>query len=146
MTTIKVNEITQFAGHQSYPPGSVVDDPDTNRAAYLIAMGSVSAHSGAPTNLETPKIVLDGEIVVEAAVDDDLECSPGLWEGLPAENVTSVNLSYQWQSDGVNINGATSNIYTVAVGDADSDITCEVTATNAVNTATSETQTVAIPA
>lgn len=148
MTTIKVNEITQFAGHAFHSPGAVVDDPDTNRAAYLIGMGSVAAHDGIPVNLVAPRIVMGGAIVTAAEVDDVLTCSPGEWEGLADGGAgdDEIALTYQWKADDVDIGGATNSTFTVTVTQAGTDITCVVTGTNDEGNDTGTTQAVAIPA
>ena len=134
MTMIKLNEITQFANHDSYSPGSVVDDLDTNRAAYLIGMGSAAAHDGIPVNLEVPKITRDGVVVTTGAEDDVLACSPGTWEG-----VADIVLTYQWESDNVVIDGATNASFTVLAAQAGTDVTCVVTGTNGEGADTAET-------
>ena len=73
-------------------------------------------------------------------VGEVLTCTSGTWSG-----GTPITYAYQWKLDGVNIGGATNNTYTLISADAETDITCVVTATNAEgsNSATSNTVTIA---
>jgi hypothetical protein len=53
--------------------------------------------------------------------------------------------TYQWQRDGVDIPGATSQTYALAAADKGKDLTVDVTATNTGGTATASSLPIAIP-
>ncbi len=59
------------------------------------------------------------------APDDTLSSSSGTWSGDPAPSY-----AYQWLRDGSPIGGATAASYTIAAGDCEHTISCQVTATN----------------
>lgn len=73
-------------------------------------------------------------------VGETLSCTSGTWSG-----GTPITYAYQWRRDGVNIGSATNATYLLISADAETDITCVVTATNAEgsNSATSNTVTIA---
>jgi hypothetical protein len=76
------------------------------------------------------------------SVDDtELSAGVGYWSGYPAPTYT-----YQWKRDAVNISGETNAIYNRVAADADSDLTCEITATNASGSASLTTAAVTAPA
>lgn len=56
-------------------------------------------------------------------------CTQGTWDN-------ASTYAYQWQRDGVNISGATSNTYVLDAADVGSTVTCNVTATNFVGNTT----------
>lgn len=58
-----------------------------------------------------------------------LSCSTGTWTGLQP-----ITYTYQWQSGGVNVSGATSNAYVLQSSDVGKNMTCVVTATNKLGT------------
>lgn len=77
-----------------------------------------------PTNTTAP--VISGTNVV----GQTLTTTNGTWSGsLP------LTYTYQWKRDGSNIGGATSVTYVLVEADADTNVTCEVTATNALGAA-----------
>lgn len=89
---------------------------------------AVAAIAGvAPANTAVP--VITGT----AKVGYTLSASTGTWNNFPT------SYAYQWKRGGVNISGATSSTYTLAVADEGAVITVTVTATNATgsNSATS---------
>ncbi len=57
-------------------------------------------------------------------IGDTLTTTDGTWTG------TDLIFTYQWQSEGVDITGATSDSHTLVDNDGGLDITCDVTATN----------------
>lgn len=96
----------------------------------LMLSGGVSvgvATPAAPSNVSIP--VITGT----ALVGETLSCSTGTWTGVPTPTFT-----YQWQDDGVDIDGATSSTYELLVAQDGGEITCEVTATNSEDSATAE--------
>lgn len=70
-----------------------------------------------------------------------LSAGVGYWSGYPAPTY-----AYVWKRDGTPIGGATSKEYTTTVSDSGTDITCEVTATNASGSAAVTTAAVSVPA
>lgn len=77
-----------------------------------------------PTNTTAP--VISGT----NAVGQTLTTTNGTWSGsLP------LTYTYQWKRDGSNIGGATSVTYVLVEADADTNVTCEVTATNSLGAA-----------
>jgi hypothetical protein len=89
-----------------------------------------------PKDEEPPKV--SGSPTIGAP----LTCTRGIWSGRPAPVFT-----YQWQSDGANIPGATGSTYTVAPGDQGHLLTCNVTATNSEGSVEAESgNSLAVPA
>lgn len=109
--------------------GMMVIDPDSVGAEIidiLASTGDISvSEPEEPMNDEPP------EITGDAIVDETLTASPGVWTGAPTPVIT-----YQWQvsDDGIDgwadIEGETSNEYTVIADDEGKYIMCVVTATN----------------
>ena len=79
-------------------------------------------------------------------VDDTvyLACGNGYWTGY--DSPTPMTFTYQWKRDGTPIGGATSQEYQRVQADAETALTCEITATNASGSASVTTAAVAIPA
>jgi hypothetical protein len=79
----------------------------------------------APVNTSPPIIV--GKNLVAALIDID---DDGTWTGtLP------ITFTYQWKRNGTNIIGETNTNYTTVLADLGQTITCEVTATNILGSA-----------
>lgn len=77
-----------------------------------------------PTNTTAP--VISGT----NTVGQTLTTTNGTWSGsLP------LTYTYQWKRDGSNIGSATSATYVLVEADADTNVTCEVTATNSIGSA-----------
>jgi hypothetical protein len=74
------------------------------------------------------------------AVGQLLSCASGSWTGL-----ATLSYSYRWLRDGAPIAGATASIYAVAAADQGNGLTCEVTATNKVGSASALSNTLPIP-
>lgn len=72
-----------------------------------------------PVNTVLP--VISGTV----KVGNTLSCSTGTWT-----SPTSITYSYLWLRDGVPIGGATSSSYLLVSADYNTEITCQVTATN----------------
>ena len=79
----------------------------------------------APVNVSAPVVTGNG------TPGQTLTSGTGAWSAQPAATYT-----YQWKVDGVNISGQTANTYVVQAGDVDKTITCAVTATNTIGSAT----------
>ena len=83
----------------------------------------------APTNTVAP--ALSGT----AQEGQTLTCSTGTWTGSPT-------YTYQWKRNGSNITSATNSTYTLVTADVGQSILCTVTATNAVGSASADSNTV----
>lgn len=92
---------------------------NTQGNASAVSSGVVIG-AAAPVNTVAP--VASGSTSLGAV----LSVTTGTWTGYPAPSYT-----YQWRRNGVNISGATSSTYTVAITDSGATLTCLVTATNA---------------
>jgi hypothetical protein len=106
----------------SSPQASATDveqSTDTTTSVYDVD-ATVASVPSVPVNTSRP--VITGT----AKADGRLTCSRGSWTNDPTR------FAYEWSSDGTQIRGADSNIYTVKRVDAGSTITCTVTATNTV--------------
>ena len=64
-------------------------------------------------------------------------CSTGTWTGTP-----TITYAYQWKRNGNNIGGATSSSYLLVLADVGQSITCTVTATNFVGSASANSNTI----
>ena len=73
-----------------------------------------------------------------STVNSVLTCAPGTWTGGPA-------YAYAWNRDGTAIPGAAAPTYAVQLADEGDTLTCTVTATNAVGTASATTAGVNVP-
>jgi len=79
----------------------------------------------APVNSSPPVILGKNLVGALIVIDDD-----GTWTGtLP------ITFTYQWKRNGTNIIGETANQYLTVLADLGTKITCEVTATNIVGSA-----------
>ena len=83
----------------------------------------------APTNTVAPAIT------GTAQEGQTLTCSTGTWTGSPT-------YTYQWKRNGSNITSATNSTYTLVTADVGQSILCTVTATNAVGSASADSNTV----
>jgi hypothetical protein len=80
---------------------------------------------GGPPPTEAPTVV-DAPHVSQTG--STLTCTLGIWNGEPTSR------TYQWQSDGVDVAGATAQTYEVQSADVGHSFTCIQTATNAIGT------------
>ena len=79
-------------------------------------LGSLTAASGPPVNVDVPHASLTGATA---------SCTMGNWAGEPT------SYAYAWHNDGV-ANGATDATYAVQPDDSGHSLACVVTATNAM--------------
>lgn len=80
---------------------------------------------GSPIDLTPVNTVAPALDDTSITVGDTVTCGTGTWTNSP------VSYAYQWLRDGVEIVGATSNSYEAAEDDSGSELSCEVTASNA---------------
>ena len=85
----------------------------------------------APSNTVAPAIT------GTAQEGQTLTCSTGTWTGSPTPTY-----AYQWKRNGSNITSATSSTYTLVTADVGQSITCTVTATNFVGSASANSNTI----
>lgn len=115
---------TVASGHYS-------DFRDANNVPYGSAQAlitdlkySLNFGSVAPANLVAPTISFQGDYD-EPIEGDTLIADVGQWEGS-----FEIIYTYQWNRDGAPIDGATESTYVAQAGDAGSELTVVVTATN----------------
>lgn len=73
---------------------------------------------------------------------DTLTVDEGLWS---TPDGTTLTFSYQWQSDGVDISGATSSTFDITASEQGTDVTCEVTGSDGAESTVAETAATSIP-
>jgi len=86
----------------------------------------------APVSLTAPVASGTGE------VGQTLSTTDGTWENTP------LGYSYQWQANGVDIAGATSNTYILTIDESGDDVRCVVTATNDGGSASANSNSIAV--
>jgi hypothetical protein len=86
-----------------------------------------------PVNLSPPVISGIG------LVGETLSSTLGTWSG-----TSPISYSYQWKRNGSPILGAISSTYLLVAADADTNITCTVTATNTVGSTSATSNTIAV--
>lgn len=89
-----------------------------------VIQGVVNPDEGEPPT-EAP-IVVDAPYVAQEG--NILTCTLGNWENEPTSR------TYQWQSDDTDVDGATSETYTLQAADVGRTFTCIQTATNVIGT------------
>jgi len=77
--------------------------------------------------LGIPTALVDPVASGTPEVDEVLSVTDGTWQGLQP-----ITITYQWRRDTVDIEGATSNTYTLVSADLDALVDCMVTATNSI--------------
>jgi hypothetical protein len=82
---------------------------------------------------EPPEVITAPEVSGKAEVGSTLSCSHGTWSGNPAPS-----FSYKWLRDKEPISEATASTYTVSGEDGGNAISCRVTASNEVSSASAE--------
>jgi hypothetical protein len=146
----QVSEAGAGAWSLNYPRS----EPITSGTFRNVVTTTGSAASAAPSNTVAPRIhqklypawgaqvgnwaPASATLSVDAV---ELAAGVGYWSGYPAPDFT-----YQWMRDGVAISGATSQRYVRTAADAESDITCSITATNASGSKSVVTPAVTAPA
>jgi hypothetical protein len=128
-------------------PGNVANSPFLNDILLHVNSGKASNLTNAqmataingiigmfapPANTTAP--VASGSGTVGQLVS----CTSGVWTNAPA------SYRYQWRRGGLDIPGATSNIYMVAAADSGSSLTCAVTAANASGEAVAVSNPIAV--
>jgi len=104
----------------------VISVTQSGNKAQVIMKRPNESVPGAPVNVEPPTLNK-----TTAAVEDDVGCDPGQWEG------GTVQMAFQWRRDGVEITDqATSFTYRVKSADSGRALTCACTATNDVGSTT----------
>lgn len=98
--------------------------------------GSINQSTSNQTILSAPVNTAINTISGNDYVGQVLTSTTGTFIG-----TATITYTYQWQRDGVNIGGATASTYTIVSADADKDIRCIVTATNAYGNATATSAT-----
>jgi hypothetical protein len=86
-----------------------------------------------PVNVSSPVVSGTG------VVGETLSSTLGTWSG-----TSPISYSYQWKRNGVIILGAISSTYLLVAADADTNITCTVTATNTVGSTSATSNTIAV--
>lgn len=99
----------------------------------LFAYNTLVPTGNPPVNTVAPAITTDGS----PATGETVNCSTGTWTG-----DTTIAYAYQWRRNGASISGATSNTYVLALADEGQSITCLVTATNSVGSASATSNTI----
>ena len=87
-----------------------------------------------------PRNTTPPAITGTAAVGGALSCSTGTWSGDAAQ------YAYTWNRNGMLIAGATAATYTVAPPDGGKQLTCTVTATDEIGSASATSAAVTVPA
>jgi hypothetical protein len=95
------------------------------RTAWEVSGGVPPVNTVAPAITGTAQ---EGQIVT---------CSTGTWTGTP-----TITFAYQWKRNGSNIGSATNSTYTLVTADVSQSITCQVTATNGVGSASATSNTI----
>jgi hypothetical protein len=102
----------------------------SNSVRTVAAMSSsVQVPGNEPVNMELP------EASGTLAVGETLTCRPGVWSGQPPPTFT-----YQWHVNGLAIPGETASTYTIAPADRGLVLSCSVTASNRVGTASATSE------
>lgn len=110
-------------------PAAITAPGSANWVADTFAIAAAAAGS-APTNSVAPAVTgtaQDGQT---------LTCSQGTWTNSPT------GYAYQWKRAGTNISGATSSTYLLVTADVGQAVKCTVTATNAIGSASADSNTV----
>lgn len=104
-------------------PDTPIDDKMTFALTWKVTGEVVPSAAQAPSNLVLPSISGTPQ------VGQVLTAYNGVWDDEPT------SFTYQWKSDGVNINGATSKTYTPIVGQIGATLTVVVTGVNTAGSA-----------
>jgi hypothetical protein len=94
---------------------------------WMEAWEAITAVPVAPVNTEPP--ALEGKFRYEGEL---VSTDNGAWDNSPT------SFTYQWYRDATPISGETLNEYTLDAADADTEVTCQVTAINATGSSTPE--------
>ena len=116
----------------AYPLGTVPNNTSSFLGKLRIGAAGVYMNSITPPVGDVPVNTVLPLITGDAIVGETLTCSAGTWDNLPTA------YSYQWYVNSVAIPAATANTYVIQASDDLKELTCFVTATNAVGGATAE--------
>ncbi|HKZ14577.1 MAG TPA: DUF3616 domain-containing protein [Solirubrobacterales bacterium] len=105
------------------------------------SVGSAAANSAAVTIQSAPAEVAAPAISGNPEVGQKLTCSSGEWSGSPQPTFT-----FAWLRDGTTIPGAEAAVYEATGADVGHQVACEVTATNAVGSASETSAAVTVVA
>ena len=111
----------------SMTPATPWDDRMTAAVTLDTSGAPTIGAAAAPVNSTLPGIA------GTAQVGETLFAFPGVWSGAPA-------FTYQWNNEGVPINGATSQSYTLQATDEGDAITVTVTGTNSAGNASATSE------
>jgi len=99
--------------------------------------GNNTANSNTVLVAQAPQNTVLPTISGNLQVGQVLTTTNGTWTG-----TATIVYTYQWQRNGANISGATSQTYTIVTADIGTNVTCRVTATNIVTSVSVETASV----
>ena len=120
----------------------LVTDSAANLTCQVTATNSVGSSSATSNTItaqtfSAPVNTVAPAITGTAQEGQTLTCSTGTWTGNPTPTY-----AYQWKCNDVNIGSATNSTYTLVTADVGQSIKCTVTATNAVGSASADSNTV----
>lgn len=98
-----------------------------NTTSGISVAGGLSPPLGGSQSPNAPVNTTQPFLVGTPTVGQVVSCNVGVWTG-----TAPINYFFQWQADGLSIPGQTANNYIIAAGDVGKDISCHVTAVNAV--------------
>jgi len=118
------NAVTwKFTGQvESYEPAVPTEDKMTCTVSWKVSGSTIATAAAAPVNSVLPAVA------GIAQQDQVLTAFEGVWS-------QAATFTYQWNLDGVAINGATGKTYAVVLGDVGDPITVTVTASNSAGSA-----------
>ncbi|GAA4708715.1 hypothetical protein [Nocardioides conyzicola] len=126
---------TTIAGATSSTYVVTATDAGTSLTCVVTAtnsFGSTTRSSAAVVvvggSLVAPVLVTAPSITGTPTVGETLTCDAGTWSG------TGITYTRRWRRDGLTILGATATTYATVPADADTELSCVVTATNAGGT------------
>jgi hypothetical protein len=115
------------------PTYTVLAGDERHEIACLATVSSPGGSSGTPVAIAVGGAPVGGAPALSGGseVGSVLTCDPGTWSAVPAPT-----LAFAWFRDGAPIAGSGGTSYTVGAADAGARISCQVTAANALGSAT----------